>query len=174
VNLTEWAQAQGIHVTTAYRWYREGKLPMPAWKVGRLIPVSPETVTAAFTRKGAGLYARVSSPDQKADLDRQVARFSAWAGQAGPPVGDYGSTFSWNLVHGCQDVTTAVRRAGYLVAADTAASPLTPLFLALRQLPADGPAPLGHPAAGILPTALGVLAAPDESRDRHDPRSTVP
>ena len=34
----------------------------------------------------AGLYARVSSPDQRADLDRQVARLSAWAAQGGLPV----------------------------------------------------------------------------------------
>jgi putative resolvase len=32
------------------------------------------------------LYARVSSHDQKADLDRQVARLSEWAAKAGVPV----------------------------------------------------------------------------------------
>jgi len=85
VNLTEWARAQGIHVTTAYRWYREGVLPVPARKVGRLILVSPGTV-ATSPQGGAGLYARVSSHDQKASLDRQVARLSAWAAQAGLPV----------------------------------------------------------------------------------------
>ena len=26
MNLTEWAQAQGIHVATVYRWHREGAL----------------------------------------------------------------------------------------------------------------------------------------------------
>jgi putative resolvase len=86
VNLTEWAHAQGIHVTTAYRWYREGTLPVPARKVGRLILVSPGTAAAASPQDGAGLYARVSCHDQKADLDRQVARLSAWAAQAGLSV----------------------------------------------------------------------------------------
>ena len=86
MNLTEWARAQGIHVTTAYRWYREGKLPVPARKVGRLILVSPEAAASATPKDGVGLYARVSSHDQKADLDRQVARLSAWAAQAGLPV----------------------------------------------------------------------------------------
>ena len=86
MNLTEWAHAQGIHVTTAYRWYREGKLPVPARKAGRLILVSPDTVTAPAPPGGAGLYARVSSQDQRADLDRQVARLTAWAAQAGLPV----------------------------------------------------------------------------------------
>ena len=87
MNLTEWAHAQGIHVQTAYRWYREGKLPVPAQKVGRLILVSPEAAAqAAREADGAGLYARVSSHDQKPDLDGQVARLSAWAAKAGLPV----------------------------------------------------------------------------------------
>lgn len=87
MNLAEWAHAQGIHVQTAYRWYREGTLPVPAQKVGRLILVSPETATeAARKTEGAGLYARVSSHDQKSDLDGQVARLSTWAAEAGLPV----------------------------------------------------------------------------------------
>lgn len=72
---------------TAYRWYREGTLPVPVRKVGRLILVSPETAAeAARKTEGAGLYARVSSHDQKSDLDGQVARLSAWAANAGLPA----------------------------------------------------------------------------------------
>jgi putative resolvase len=73
VNLTEWARAQGVRVQTAYRWYREGTLPVPARKAGRLILVSPQTAAdAAPGSEGAGLYARVSSHDQKSGLDGQV------------------------------------------------------------------------------------------------------
>jgi len=86
VNLTEWAQAQGIHVTTAYRWYREGNLPVPAQKVGRLILVSPDAASTGAAAGGVGLYARVSSHDQKTDLDRQVTRLASWAAQAGLSV----------------------------------------------------------------------------------------
>jgi putative resolvase len=86
VNLAEWARVQGIDRSTAYRWYREGKLPVPVRKVGRLILVSPETATAAATSAGVGLYARVSSHEQRTDLDRQVSRLSGWAAQAGLPV----------------------------------------------------------------------------------------
>ena len=87
MNLTEWAHAQGIHAQTAYRWYREGTLPVPVQKVGRLILVSPGTATeAARKTEGAGLYARVSSHDQKSGLDGQVARLSTWAAEAGLPV----------------------------------------------------------------------------------------
>jgi putative resolvase len=86
VNLAEWALAQGIDRSTAYRWYREGMLPVPVRKVGRLILVSPQTAIAAAGSAGVGLYARVSSHDQRTDLDRQVSRLSAWAAQAGLPV----------------------------------------------------------------------------------------
>jgi len=86
VNLTEWAKAQGVHPQTAYRWFRLGTLPVPAVRVNsRSVLVSPDAVLARTTG-GLGLYARVSSHDQKADLDRQVARLSKWAAQSGQPV----------------------------------------------------------------------------------------
>jgi len=34
VKLTDWARANGVHPKTAYRWWREGILPVPARKVG--------------------------------------------------------------------------------------------------------------------------------------------
>lgn len=78
---------QGIHPQTAYRWFREGTLPVPAVRVNsRSVLVAPDAVTAAAGDGGIGLYARVSSHGQKADLDRQVARLAAWAAQAGLPV----------------------------------------------------------------------------------------
>jgi predicted site-specific integrase-resolvase len=84
VNLKEWAAVQGIHPKTAYRWYREGKLPVPVKRVDRLI-----LVDAPAPRKTGkvAVYARVSSADQKADLDRQVARVTAWAAEQGLAVG---------------------------------------------------------------------------------------
>ncbi len=63
---------------TAYRWFREGTLPVPAERVGRLILVrtAPAGEGAAA---GVVIYARVSSHDQRADLDRQVGRLTTWA-----------------------------------------------------------------------------------------------
>ena len=85
MNLTEWAYAQGIHVTTAYRWYREGVLPVPARKAGRLILVSPDTAAARTAGRGGPVRAGVLH-DQRADLDRQVARLPAWGGAGRMPV----------------------------------------------------------------------------------------
>lgn len=85
VNLTQWARQQGIHPQTAYRWFRQGTLPVPA------VRVNERTVLVSMAAKASpgpsfGLYARVSSHDQRADLDRQVARLSEWAAMAGYPV----------------------------------------------------------------------------------------
>ena len=33
MNLTQWARALGVHPQTAYRWFREGTLPVPAVRV---------------------------------------------------------------------------------------------------------------------------------------------
>ncbi|MEU2250982.1 IS607 family transposase [Streptomyces sp. NPDC019224] len=87
MNLTEWARVQGVNPHTAYRWFREGTLPVPARRVGpRTILVNIDANTSLSVTGGVGLYARVSSHDQKADLERQTARLSVWAAQAGHRV----------------------------------------------------------------------------------------
>ena len=77
MNLSEWADRVGVSKFTAYRWFREGTLPVPAQRVGRLILV--ETPSPEKVSNRAVCYGRVSSHDQRGDLDRQVARISAWA-----------------------------------------------------------------------------------------------
>ncbi|MEU3241138.1 IS607 family transposase [Streptomyces anthocyanicus] len=87
MNLTEWAEANGVHRQTAYRWFREGTLPVPAERVGpRTILVNIEANSSPSVTDGVGLYARVSSHDQKDDLARQTARLSRWAAKAGHRV----------------------------------------------------------------------------------------
>jgi predicted site-specific integrase-resolvase len=85
VNLAAWAERTGVARVTAYRWFRTGLLPVPARKVGRLILVDDPSVPAA-PRSRTAVYARVSSADQKADLDRQVAPVTAWATTQQIPV----------------------------------------------------------------------------------------
>ena len=88
MDLSEWTHAQGIHVQTAYRWFREGTLPVAVQKAERLILVSPGTATVAARKRaeGAGPSARMSSDRQKSGLEGQVAGLSAWAADAGLPV----------------------------------------------------------------------------------------
>lgn len=74
VNLSDWADKVGVNKHTAYRWWREGTLPVPAQRVGRLILVDIGDSNTTHAR--TVVYARVSSHDQRSDLDRQVARLT--------------------------------------------------------------------------------------------------
>jgi len=87
VNLREWALSQGVHPQTAYKWFREGKLPVPARKMGKLILVGDLADRPAQHRGRTVVYARVSSADQKPDLDRQVARVISWGTEHGYEIG---------------------------------------------------------------------------------------
>jgi predicted site-specific integrase-resolvase len=79
VHLKEWAAATGVSYATARRRYEAGTLPVPTYRLGRLIMVG-EPVTGAVRDAGqVVVYARVSSADQSVDLDRQVARVTTWA-----------------------------------------------------------------------------------------------
>lgn len=78
MNLAVWAERNGVARVTAYRWFHAGLLPVPARKAGRLILVDDQPADRS-RRARTAVYARVSSADQKPDLDRQVAQVTAWA-----------------------------------------------------------------------------------------------
>ena len=81
MKLSEWAKLQGISYKTAWRWFDEGKLPVPAEQMATgtiLVKIEEKT-----ENKDCVVYARVSSSDQKSDLDRQIARVIAIVTQQG-------------------------------------------------------------------------------------------
>jgi putative resolvase len=92
VKLAEWARCNGVSRQTATRWFHDGVLPVPA----RQIATGTILVEAASGEAGVvAVYARVSSADQRADLDRQLARVcteAAMRGLApGRVIGEVGS-----------------------------------------------------------------------------------
>lgn len=78
MNLKEWAASQGVSYAAARKWYRTGTLPVPARKVGGLVLVGDLTEQRPEPGRTV-VYARVSSAEQRPDLDRQVARVTEWA-----------------------------------------------------------------------------------------------
>lgn len=84
MKLSEWARKQGISYKTAWKWYRQGKLPVPAYQT----PTGTILVETGQGKEGGetAVYARVSSADQKSDLDRQVARLLEFANSRGLAV----------------------------------------------------------------------------------------
>jgi putative resolvase len=86
VRLSEWAARNGVHYRTAWTWAKEGRMPVPVaqtpsgmWLVEE---PTPEVVGPTVA------YCRVSSGDQKADLDRQVSRVVQGAGGLGLAVAE--------------------------------------------------------------------------------------
>lgn len=81
MKLSEWAARQGVHYQTAWRWWKRGTLPVPARQLPSGTILVDVPAAAPHTRGRLVVYARVSSHDQHADLDRQVARAVGWASE---------------------------------------------------------------------------------------------
>jgi putative resolvase len=81
MKLSVWARRQGISYQTAWRWVKDDVMPVP-W---RQLPTGTILVDASSEKLAGGvaLYARVGSHDQRADLDRQLARLSVYAAEHG-------------------------------------------------------------------------------------------
>ena len=78
----EWAALEGLHEQTVWKWCREGRMPVPVERVGGLWLVHDpkyEAPPAPTAGRRTVCYARVSSSDQKANLQRQVDRLKAFA-----------------------------------------------------------------------------------------------
>lgn len=85
MKLAQWARENGLTRMTAYKLFHAGDLPVPAVQLatGTILVTPPKT-----TDRQHVVYARVSSADQKADLDRQVARVMGHASKNGLMVVD--------------------------------------------------------------------------------------
>jgi putative resolvase len=87
VKLADWARAEGVHPKTAYRWFRHGKMPVPAEKTpsGSILVHDPRYAQPTSGGRTV-VYARVSSHDQRPSLGGQVSRTVEAATQQGLAV----------------------------------------------------------------------------------------
>ena len=76
MKLSEWARKQGVSYRTAWRWFKEGKLPVPVEQTPTGTILIKDTTSEL---NHVAIYARVSSSDQKNDLDRQISRLLQFA-----------------------------------------------------------------------------------------------
>lgn len=79
VKLSAWAKREGLTYKTAYRLWKTGKLPLPSKQLATGTILLEESLEVEGG--GAALYARVSSSDQKKDLDGQLGRLAVFAAQ---------------------------------------------------------------------------------------------
>ncbi len=85
MKLSKWARENGLSYRTAWRMFQAGTLPVEAEQLatGTIIV---KTRAEGEKAQGVALYARVSSADQKNDLDRQVARLLEYAVKKKLPI----------------------------------------------------------------------------------------
>ena len=86
MKLSDYAKQMGVRYETAWRWFRDGKIP------GRRI--GPRTIIITEGHEGpappssphAAIYARVSSAEHQSQLDRQAERLVAYCAARGYQV----------------------------------------------------------------------------------------
>jgi putative resolvase len=84
MKLSQYAKRAGVTYKTAWRWWKQGQLDAYQTPTGTVI-VREASVPAPTTGRVA-LYARVSSADQKSDLERQMQRLRDYAAAKGYSV----------------------------------------------------------------------------------------
>jgi putative resolvase len=72
VMLREWAAREGVHCQTAWRWWRDGKLPVPARQTATGTSLV-EVPAVGGVAPSVVVYARVSWHDPRADVDAAAA-----------------------------------------------------------------------------------------------------
>ncbi len=77
MRLSKWAKLQGTTYQTAWNRFKAATLPVKAIQTptGRIVV---EPALPASESQSAWLYARVSSPEKKGDLERQAERCVAF------------------------------------------------------------------------------------------------
>lgn len=81
MKLSEWATKNGVCYKTAWRYAKSGALNVRRMPTGTILVDEPEKGDSEWS-----VYARVSSSDQRSDLDRQVARLTVHAAKNGMKV----------------------------------------------------------------------------------------
>ncbi|MBF1159528.1 MAG: recombinase family protein [Thermobifida sp.] len=82
MRVKEWAALEGLNEQTVWKWCREGRMPVAVEKAGSVWLVhDPKYEASGAPAAGSRTvcYVRVSSADQKVDLQRQADRLKAFA-----------------------------------------------------------------------------------------------
>src|SRR5215472_5814020 len=85
MKLSQYAKQQGISYRTALRWFRAGTIRGYQAPTGTIIVTEGERAPAAQPEKVA-IYARVSSPEHRENLERQAARLADYCAAKGYQV----------------------------------------------------------------------------------------
>ncbi|BAZ22977.1 resolvase-like protein [Kalymmatonema gypsitolerans NIES-4073] len=80
MKLSDYAKSLGISYLTAWRHYKAGKIPYPTEQLPTgtvIVDYDPKKMSGGVVK--VAIYARVSSAENKENLDRQAERLSQYA-----------------------------------------------------------------------------------------------
>jgi len=78
MKLIDYARLQGISYRTAWRWYKAGRIAGQHMDTGTILVTEPVGVREAPAPAKVAVYTRVSSSENKANLDSQAERLVAY------------------------------------------------------------------------------------------------
>ncbi|MGK7874988.1 MAG: recombinase family protein, partial [Xenococcaceae cyanobacterium] len=82
MKLPDYAKELGISYTTAWRWWKAGKLPHPASQTESgliIVDYKPDSTVSLPPFNRVVIYSRVSSSENKDNLERQSQRLTDYA-----------------------------------------------------------------------------------------------
>ncbi len=85
MKLKDYARQQGVSYRTAWRWWKAGKLPGHQMDTGTIL-IEPEAMPVGASSQRVAIYARVSSAENKSNLDSQAERLAAYYAARGYQV----------------------------------------------------------------------------------------
>jgi putative resolvase len=77
MKLSEYAKQHGVRYETAWRWFRDGKIK--GRRVGKHTILIDEDALSSSTSQKVAIYARVSSSENKSNLESQAERLVAYS-----------------------------------------------------------------------------------------------
>ena len=83
MKLSQYARQQGISCRTALRWWQAGLIPGYQAATGTIIVTEQEARIEEKPEEVVAIYARISSHDQRANLERQVKRLKDYCAAKG-------------------------------------------------------------------------------------------
>jgi putative resolvase len=86
MKLKDYATQQGVSYRTAWRWWKLGKLPGHQMDTGTILIDTGQERPATSKAGRVAIYARVSSAENKPNLDSQAERLTAYCAAKGYQV----------------------------------------------------------------------------------------
>jgi putative resolvase len=86
MKLSDYAKQMGVRYETAWRWFRDGKIQGRRIGAHTIIITEGQTEPVNEPSQRVAIYARVSSAENKSNLDRQAERLAAYCEARGYQV----------------------------------------------------------------------------------------